>query len=240
MTERMWVEALALLALAAGAYLAHRRRIRSVCREREAALREAYARLEAANREARAELASRRELEAQVLRFQKMESLSRLAGGVAHEFNNLLTAINGYSEMLLRRLDPDDPRRKAAHQIRKAGERAAVLVRQLLTFSRRTSSRPELLDLNAVLRDMERQVGRLAGERIETVLALEPALGAIRADRGRIEEAILCVSGNARDAMPAGGRLLFRTSTVDLDAAQVEGHPEARPGRHVLLEISDT
>ena len=219
---------------------AHRAAFEKAYGELETRVSERTAELEAANQALQSELNTRRRLESQLVQAQKLESLGRLAGGVAHDFNNLLTVINGYSEMLQRKLDPDDPRRRTTQEILKAGERAAALTRQLLTFSRRIPLQPGILDLNVVLQDLDRILRRMIGEHIETQLVLEPGLGMIHADRGQIEQVVINLAVNARDAMPGGGSLFIRTSNIELDQARVEGHLEALPGPHVLLEVADT
>jgi ligand-binding sensor domain-containing protein/signal transduction histidine kinase/ActR/RegA family two-component response regulator len=219
---------------------AHRAAIERAFSELEVRVCERTTELETANQALQTELGTRRRLESQLAQAQKLESLGRLAGGVAHDFNNLLTVINGYSEMLQRKFDPDDPRRRTTQEILKAGERAAVLTRQLLTFSRRIPLQPGIVDLNVVLRDLDRILRRLIGEHIDTQLVLDPALGRIYADRGQIEQVVINLAVNARDAMPRGGSLTIRTSNVDLDQAHVDNHPEAQPGPHILLEVADT
>ncbi len=183
-------------------------------------------------------------LQAQLYRAQKMEALGQLAGGVAHDFNNILTAILGNTELLRGQFGPDlpadDPRRIHLEQLEHAAERAASLTRQMLAFSRRQVVSLEVLDLNQILRDMQIMLRRLITENIELVFMLgaEPAL--IQADAGQLEQVVLNLVVNARDAMPDGGRLIVETMNAELDQAYVSAHTESRPGPHVVLVISDT
>jgi nitrogen-specific signal transduction histidine kinase len=186
------------------------------------------------------DMTERRSLEEQIRQAQKMEAVGRLAGGVAHDFNNLLTAISGYSDFLLRRLGPQHPLRKDAEEIQRAAARAASLTRQLLAFSRRQVLEPKVIDLNLVVTDMEKMLRRLIGEHIELATSLDPALGRVRADRGQIEQVLLNLAVNARDAMPGGGRVTIETRNVDLDAAYARDHVGIEPGAYVLLCVSDT
>jgi two-component system, cell cycle sensor histidine kinase and response regulator CckA len=179
-------------------------------------------------------------LEDQLRQAQKMEAVGRLAGGVAHDFNNLLTAILGSTDLLLRDLEPTSPMRQDAAEIKKAGERAAGLTRQLLAYSRRQVLQPEVLDLNRVVADMDRLLRRLIGEDVSLSTVLAPDLGPVRADRGQVEQVIVNLVLNARDATPAGGKLTIETSNVQLDPSYVEAHAGARPGPFVLLTVSDT
>jgi two-component system, cell cycle sensor histidine kinase and response regulator CckA len=181
-----------------------------------------------------------RELEAQLIQAQKMEAIGRLAGGVAHDFNNMLTVINGYSELLLGQMAPDDSRRRDLEEIFNAGKRAAGLTRQLLAFSRRQILQPTTLDLNAILQGLERMLSRLIGEDIKLQLRLAPGLHPVNADAGQIEQVIVNLVVNARDAMPQGGKIILETVNADLDAAFVEAQPDLHPGPHALLLVSDT
>jgi PAS domain S-box-containing protein len=187
----------------------------------------------------RAEDALRR-TEEQYRQSQKMEAVGRLAGGVAHDFNNLLTVIHGYSEMLLAGLPTIDPRQLQAQEIRKAAERAADLTRQLLAFSRKAVIAPRVLNLNVLVRDMEGMLRRLLGEDIDLASVTVPDLGAVKADRGYIEQVIMNLAVNARDAMPTGGKLTLELGNVDLDDNYVRNHPDAHAGPHVLLAVNDT
>ncbi len=189
-------------------------------------------------------MTERRQLEAQLRQSQKqkMEAIGRLAGGVAHDFNNLLTAINGWGEILLQELPPDDYRRQFAEEITRAGERAAELTRQLLAFGRRQVLAPKVLDLNATVTGMHKMLTRLIGENIQLVTELDPNLGRVKADPGQLEQVIMNLCVNARDAMPAGGTLAITTSNVVVsDHAPYPGRPgNLKPGAYVMLAISDT
>src|SRR5258708_1916366 len=154
--------------------------------------------------------------EEQLRQSQKMEAVGQLAGGVAHDFNNLLTAINGYSELCLRRLEPQDPVYRQIEQIKKSGDRAAALTRQLLAFSRKQILQPEIVDLNQVVVDLNKMLQRLIGEDIDLLMGLTGDLGKVKADPNQIEQILLNLSINARDAMPRGGRLTIETSNVRL------------------------
>jgi PAS domain S-box-containing protein len=181
-----------------------------------------------------------RSLEEQLRQSQKMEAVGRLAGGVAHDFNNLLTVILGFGEMLLSRTAPDDPSRGDLEEICRAGERAAALTKQLLAFSRRQVLQPSILDLNEVLRNMTTMLGRLIGEDIHLVTRLAPALGHVKADAGQIEQVILNLVVNARDAMPKGGKLVLETRDQDLDDSFTSTAVGLRPGPHILLTVTDS
>jgi PAS domain S-box-containing protein len=182
------------------------------------------------------DVTERRRLEEQFLQAQKMEAVGRLAGGVAHDFNNLLTVINGYADMLLEDLGEDAPPAAHARAIRGAGERAAALTQQLLAFGRKQIVSPRLLDLNAVVADAARLLGRLIGEDILLELDLRPGLGRVRADPNQLQQVILNLAVNARDAMPRGGRLALSTADAVLD----ERTAGVRPGPYLLLSVTDT
>jgi len=171
---------------------------------------------------------------------QKMEAVGRLAGGVAHDFNNLLTVITSYSALLLEDLGSDDPKRDDVDQIRKAAEGAAALTRQLLAFSRQQVLQPKALDLKATVAGTDKLLKRLIGEDIRLTTVLAPDLGVVKADPGQIEQIIINLAVNARDAMPTGGRLTIEAANVDMDEAYVRGHAPASPGRYVMLALSDT
>ena len=180
-----------------------------------------------------------RHLEEQLRQSQKMEAVGQLAGGIAHDFNNLLTIITGYGQLLLEDLGLDDPRRLKMAEINKAANRAVVLTRQLLAFGRRQVLVSEVIDLNDVLSNMEKMLHSLISEDIELVIVQGESLGRARTDRGQIEQVIMNLALNARDAMPGGGRLTLETSNVELTEAHALIHPEAMPGSYVTLEVRD-
>lgn len=188
------------------------------------------------------DVSARRRLEEQLRHSQKMEAFGQLAGGVAHDFNNLLTVINGFSEMLLSETEPDDPRFDCTRQIREAGERAAALTRQLLTVSRRQFTEPRVIDLNQIVTRSETMLRRLIGEDIRIEAMLQENLPSIKVDPGQIDQVFLNMAVNARDAMPAGGRLTISTHRIEIDSAgsSTEPHADLPPGRYVQLTISDT
>lgn len=182
-----------------------------------------------------------RQTEAQLQQAQKMEAVGRLAGGVAHDFNNLLTVIRGYSELLLARLQPNDSMRKDMEEVKKAADRASGLTRQLLAFSRRQFIAPKLVDLNALVINMDGMLRRLLGEDIiELCAELAPNIGAIRADPGQMEQVIMNLAVNARDAMPKGGRLTIETRNVTVGKGPRKDAVGVEPGAYVQLTVRDT
>ncbi len=186
------------------------------------------------------DISDKKKLEAQLHQSQKMEAFGQLAGGVAHDFNNLLTVISGYGDLLSTKLTPDDPKTKMVEQIRRAGQRAASLTRQLLAFSRQQVLEPKVLDLNVIVTDIEKMLRRLIGEDVQFTTVLAPAIRAVKADPGQIEQVIMNLAVNARDAMPQGGKLTIETRNAELDESYARTHPEARLGQFVLVAISDT
>jgi two-component system cell cycle sensor histidine kinase/response regulator CckA len=181
-----------------------------------------------------------RQKEEQLRQAQKMEAVGRLSGGVAHDFNNLLSVIIGYAEDLEQSLDPADRLRKEAEEVRKAGERAASLTRQLLAFSRQQVLHPQVLDLNKVIGDLARMLRRLIGSDIEFAVELDPCAGRIKADQGQIEQVVMNLVVNARDAMPEGGRLTVSTKNIELRPFDAAEFCDADPGPYIELTITDT
>ena len=186
------------------------------------------------------DITRRKSLESQLLQAQKMEAVGRLAGGVAHDFNNLLTVILGSAGFLLQDLNADVPEREDVHEIKKAAERAAALTRQLLAFSRQQVLVPHNIDLNTVIGAVEQMLRRLIGEDIAFRTVLAPGLGTVLADPGQVEQVVMNLAVNARDAMPRGGKLTIETANVDLDEAYTQDHSPVTAGRYVMLAVSDT
>jgi PAS domain S-box-containing protein len=182
----------------------------------------------------------RKQLEAQLLQAQKMEAVGMLAGGIAHDFNNLLTIITGYSQLLLTSLPQSDRNRSAVEQIMKAGDRAAALTRQLLSFSRRQTMQPKVLDLNTLVGSLAVMLRRLIGEDIDLRLELAKDAGQVNADAGKIEQVIMNLAVNSRDAMPNGGTLKIQTANVELDENYSATHTRVKPGSYVMLAVNDT
>ncbi|MDD5541660.1 MAG: ATP-binding protein [Acidobacteriia bacterium] len=219
--------------------------------EAELALRQAYDQMEervqqrtaevsAAHQELQKEFSERKQLEKQLLQSQKMEAVGRLAGGIAHDFNNLLTIINGYSELLLQTMPPSDPRFNKVGEIREAGERAKTLIRQLLAFSRRQVLQPRIVSINEIVKGIQKMLQRLIGEDVEVSLSLASSLAPVKADPGQLEQVLLNLAVNSRDAMPQGGRLTIETDNVVLDETYAQSHAEVQPGPYVMMAVSDT
>ena len=186
------------------------------------------------------DVSEKRVLEKQLRMAQKMEAIGRLSGGIAHDFNNLLGVIIGYSRVLKKALGPETALFEHATEIEKAGQRAASLTKQLLAFSRQQILTPAVLNLNALASDMEKMLPRLLGEDIEVSLELDLALGSVKADQSQIEQVILNLAVNARDAMPNGGKLKIQTANVELDQTYTRNHPGSKVGNYVLLSVTDT
>jgi signal transduction histidine kinase/ActR/RegA family two-component response regulator len=185
------------------------------------------------------DVTARRELESQLRHAQKMESVGRLAGGIAHDFNNLLTAITGHGDLLAQSVEDDDPLQVDIAAINAAAARAAALTRQLLAYGRQSLLRPEPVDLNVVVSDIEPMLRRLIGEDVELRTELEPDLGWVEADAGQLDQVILNLVVNARDALSSGGTVVLSTENVELDDAYAAEHPGARPGQFVAVSVSD-
>jgi two-component system cell cycle sensor histidine kinase/response regulator CckA len=186
------------------------------------------------------DVSERKRLEAQLHQAQKLESVARLAGGVAHDFNNLLTVINGYSEMLLQKLPRSNPLHDLCKEIRTAGERASALSGQLLVLSRKQVVQTKVVNLNVVVAEVERMLGRVIGADIHLESILSPSLGCALADSGQLHQVLMNLALNARDAMPLGGTLTIETANVDIGESFAEPHVELKPGHYVELKVSDT
>ncbi len=187
------------------------------------------------------DVSQRKALEAQLRHSQKMETAGRLAAGVAHDFNNLLTTMLGYSDILLSRLPEGDPMRQDVEEIKKSAERAAALTRQLLAFSRKQVLSLSVVDLNVLLAGMQKMLRRLIGEDVELAVVPAPDLGKVKADPGQIEQVVMNLVVNSRDAMPRGGKIVIRTQNVELRQPLMAGEREGfRPGPHALLSVADT
>jgi len=186
------------------------------------------------------DITDRKQLQEQLHRSQKLEAIGRLSGGVAHDFNNILGLIIGYSEALQEHIPPDDPYREAVDEIQNAGKRAAALTQQLLAFSRKQVLEPRNLNLNSIIQDVEKMLRRLVGENIQIELVLSPDTATIKADRSQVEQVILNLVVNARDAMPEGGKLTIETGNWTLDRSTVLVHPYVIPGPYAMLKVTDT
>ena len=186
------------------------------------------------------DITERKQLEAQLLQAQKMEAVGRLAGGIAHDFNNAIGVIVGYSSLLKEGLPANDNAQHYADEIGKAGQRAALLTRQLLAFSRKQVIQPTIVDLNSVVTETEKMLRRLIGEDIEMVVVRGPDLGRVKMDLGQIDQILMNLAINARDAMPHGGKLLIETANAELDTTHLIQYPYAKPGSYVTLSVSDT
>jgi signal transduction histidine kinase len=219
--------------------------------EANAQLRRGYADLErrveertadliAANQALREQMLAQLRLEDQLRQSQKMEAIGRLAGGIAHDFNNLLTVITGFSALLQHQLQPDSASWRTVEEIRQAADRAAGLTRQLLAFSRRQVLQPRVLDLNTVIEQMQQLLQRLLGENVTLVTTLAPDLGLVRADPGQVDQVIVNLAVNARDAMAGGGRLIIETANADFDGPSLAQHADMQDGRQVMLAVTDT
>lgn len=182
----------------------------------------------------------KKKYQTQLLQAQKMESIGNLAGGVAHDFNNMLSIILGYSENLLEQLHSADPLRDGVKEIITAGERSAALTRQLLAFSRRQTLQPVVLNLNKIITNLEKMLGRLIGEDIRLTLVLANDLNHVKVDPGEIEQVIMNLAVNAREAMPKGGELIIETANVVLDELYTDTHPSVIPGDYIMIALSDT
>jgi PAS domain S-box-containing protein len=186
------------------------------------------------------DVTEKRVLERQLRMAQKMEAIGRLSGGIAHDFNNLLGVIIGYSRVLKKSLGASNALYEHALEIEKAGERAASLTKQLLAFSRQQVMTPAVLNLNALVSDMEGMLPRLLGEDVKVSLELDPELGSVKADQSQIEQIIMNLAVNARDAMPTGGKLKLRTANFEIDQTYTRSHPGSKAGSYVLLAVADT
>lgn len=208
--------------------------------ERTTELRVANENLSSTNEELRSEIARRQSLEGQLLHAQKMEAVGRLAGGVAHDFNNILTVILGWSEMILGTTELEASVLRKTEEIRSAAKRAATLTGQLLAFSRKQILQPRALDLNAALSDIASMLRRLVGDDIELVVSLAADIGVVKADPSQLQQVIMNLAINARDAMPNGGKLILETASVSVDKDYCHEHVDVTRGEYATLTISDT
>jgi signal transduction histidine kinase/ligand-binding sensor domain-containing protein/CheY-like chemotaxis protein len=216
------------------------RHLEQVVAERTASVVEANERMRREIEERERAIREKEALEEQLLQSHKMEAVGRLAGGIAHDFNNLLTVINGYGDLALAQVEARGSLHSQITQIRKAGDRAAQLTQQLLAFSRRQVLQPQVVDPNAVIRDTGYMLHRLLGENIEISLKLDPAAGQIKVDPGQLQQVLINLSVNARDAMPDGGRLIIQTANVELDGHFPDIAESVVPGPYVCLAIIDS
>ncbi|MBI4165217.1 MAG: response regulator [Acidobacteria bacterium] len=208
--------------------------------ERTELLERLEARVEERAAALKAEIAERESLEKQLVQAQKMEAIGRLAGGVAHDFNNLLTIITGYSDLLLNEMPSGSLFRGHIEEVKKAADRAAALTRQLLAFGRRQVLAPLVVNLNDIVANVDKMLRRLIGEDIDLVTKLDPALSHTKVDPGQVEQVIMNLAVNSRDAMPEGGKITIVTANAELDANYARRHAMAAPGRFVMLAVSDT
>lgn len=179
-------------------------------------------------------------LEEQFRQSQKMEAIGHLAGGVAHDFNNLLMAISGHTDLALMKMNEDDPHYKAFHEIRKSADRATSVTSRLLAFSRKQMLKPKVININSIILNMTSMLHRIIGEDVELTTMTAPDLGACRVDPGQVEQVILNLAVNARDAMPNGGRLLLETSNAILSDQDLKTNPEGVPGSYIQISVRDT
>jgi two-component system cell cycle sensor histidine kinase/response regulator CckA len=187
-----------------------------------------------------ADVTERRQLEEQFIQSQKMEVVGHLAGGVAHDFNNILSVIFGYADLMMQKLRPDDPLYKYAEEVRYAGDRAAALTRQLLVFSRKEALQPAVLDPNQLIKGLDKMLRRLINENVELTIELGEQIGRINADSGYFGQVLMNLVVNARDALPNGGRISIKTSNISLDENYAQKHPGVTPGEYVALSVTDT
>jgi len=185
------------------------------------------------------DITERKLLEAQLRQAQKMEAIGLLAGGIAHDFNNMLTVVSGYSDLALAKLRSDDPARRDIEGIKNSGSRAAALTRQLLIFSRKQVTQPVVIDLNTAIRETQKMLHHLIGENIQLVTTLQPDLGSIRVDRGQVEQVIMNLVVNSRDALPRGGTVRIETANVSLEGEKFNDHDDRRSGAYVMMAVTD-
>lgn len=186
------------------------------------------------------DITERRELEQQLVLSQRLEAVGKLSGGVAHDFNNILGVIIGYSEALQQDIKPENSLREAVDEIQRAGQRAAALTQQLLAFSRKQVLEPKILDVNSIIADMQKMLHRLIGEDVALKFNPGAGLGNVKADRGQLEQVVLNLAVNARDAMPHGGELRIETSNAELNEKDAQRHRYVVPGRYIMLKVNDT